>query len=64
MTIPNNVYPVNYWGLIGEVEYSQCGMKHLEIYTEAIQDELNQQYYCKQCHKELEKERKESEEEE
>ena len=60
MSIPNNVYPNDYFGPIGIVECNRCGIK-LCVDEEVIQDEYNNQFYCEQCHAELEEEREEEE---
>jgi len=60
MSIPNNVYPVDYWGPLGVVECCRCG-RELDLDEEAIQDELNNQFYCEDCHKEILAEREENE---
>lgn len=58
MSIPFSVYPKDYFGELGIVECVRCGLK-LCVDEEAIQDEFNNQFYCEQCHKELEEERAE-----
>lgn len=61
MTIPNNVYPSDYFGSIGIVECNRCGMK-LDLDEEAIQDEFNHQFYCELCYPDVVEEREDEDE--
>ena len=57
----NIVYPANYFGPLGTVECSRCELE-LDVDEEAIQDDINKQFYCESCHKELLQEREEENE--
>jgi len=58
--INKNVYPVDWDGPLGTVECSKCELE-LDVDEEAIQDDINKQFYCESCHKELLQEREENE---
>ena len=61
MNINKNVYPIDWDGPLGTVECSKCGIK-LDIDEEAMQDDVNNQFYCESCHKELLQEKEEENE--
>ncbi len=60
MSIPNNVYPNDYFGSIGKVECNRCGTS-LSEEVDAIYDEVDDQYYCELCYPDVVEEREEEE---
>ncbi len=49
MSIPKDVYPIDFDGPIGIIECSICGIK--TCFEEgALQDEWNHQIYCEDCY--------------
>lgn len=61
MSIPNNVYPKDYWGPLGKEKCEECGDDLLEdVNTYLYQDRI----YCEYCYLDLLHEEKYKEEEE
>lgn len=60
MTIPNNVYPNDYFGQLGIVECNRCGVKLSED-VNAIYDDDDDEFYCFYCYQDVLEEREEEE---
>ncbi len=52
MSIPKDVYPLEFDGPIGIVKCCVCDLKLCQD-TEAIQADWDNDFYCKDCHAEM-----------